>query len=108
MKTNFVKTAVAAIAMMSLASSLGFADGFGGDHSEDRGRGDCERAQEDLNQAQASFNRAQAMVNANSSYCPGGWNTNAACMMTIANNYNQAQTNLQNAQQEYYRDCRRR
>ena len=70
------------------------------------GRWRCERATDELNQAQANFNQAQAMVFNNAQLCPGGWQSNAACMMAIANNYNQAKANLDRAQQEYYRACR--
>lgn len=70
-----------------------------------RDGGHCRHAIQRLNEAQDYFQKMQYMVYNNSLYCPGGWDTNAACMMTIANAYNESMRNLRRAQHEYNRAC---
>jgi hypothetical protein len=84
------------------AAHADFHDGDGRDHDRD---GDHDRptiscAQIDANAANASQQLAQAnvMLMNNAQLCPGGWNSNAACMMMIANAVNQATVANQNAQ----------
>jgi hypothetical protein len=90
-------------AMTSVSSAVASPDARDFRPRENRWR--CEQAIQNLNSAQAYHDQMSYMVLNNPMYCPGGWETNAACMTTIANGYNQSVVNLQNAQDEYERAC---
>lgn len=66
----------------------------------------CVWATQELSEAENDYQHAASLVANNAAYCPGGWNTNAACMQTIADNYQRALTRLHRAQDLYNRECR--
>jgi len=97
--TTFLRTALAVLALATVFA-------VNAEARPGRSGGNCAWAARELSEAESDYQHASAMVMNNSSLCPGGWNSNAACMQTIANNYNRALTRLQRAQNVYNSECR--